>query len=174
MAGITGFHLRRATKWCPAANCMIEKLHQYLTARLLCHTHEYWAEALLLVFTGILNAWKKALKASSAELVYEKPCLFRQYSSPSQSPTTPTLLTSKPGYGSTSGSSNLIGVQARQATSSSYLRIQQKHRTSAYEKTQSLEPCKACMLAHAKSSVGVIQPMQSASMASRQQYSFTA
>jgi hypothetical protein len=30
---------------------MIERLHQYLTARLLCHAHEYWAEAVLLVFT---------------------------------------------------------------------------------------------------------------------------
>jgi hypothetical protein len=119
------------------------------------------------------SARKKALKASAAELVYEKPCICRQYSSPSQSPTTPKLLTSKPGYVSTSGSSNLIGVQARQATPSSYLWIEQKHRTSAYEKTQSLEPCKARMLAHAKSSLGVIQPMQSASMASRQQYSLT-
>lgn len=36
---------------------------------------------------------------------YENPCIFRQYSSPSHSPTTPTLLTSKPDCVSTSGSS---------------------------------------------------------------------
>jgi hypothetical protein len=140
----------------------------------LCHAHEYWVEAALLVFTGILSAWKKALEASAAELVYEKPCIFRQYPSPSHSPTKPTLFTSKLGYDSTSGSSNLIDVQARHATPSSYLRIQQKHRTSAYEKAQSSEPYKARMSAHAKSSVGMIQLMQSASTTSRQQYTLTA
>ena len=81
---------------------MIERLHRYLTARLWCHAHEYWAEAVLLVFTGILNSRKKALETSSAELVYENPCIFRQYPSSNHSPTTPTLLTSKPGYFSTS------------------------------------------------------------------------
>ena len=102
LVGITGFHLPRTTKWYPAANCMIERLHRYLTARLWCHAHEYWAEAVLLVFTGILNSRKKALETSSAELVYENPCIFRQYPSSNHSPTTPTLLTSKPGYFSTS------------------------------------------------------------------------
>jgi hypothetical protein len=96
LAGIIGFHLTKTTKWYPAANCIIERFRRYLTARLLCHAHKYWVEAVLLVYTGIFSAWKKALNASLVELVYKKPCIFWQYSSPSHSPTTPTLLTSKP------------------------------------------------------------------------------
>jgi len=97
LAGIIGFHLIKAKKWYPAAKCIIKRFHRYLTARLLCHAHKYWVEAVLLVFTGNFSAWKKAIDASSADLVYEKPCICWQYSSPSHSPTKPTLLTSKPG-----------------------------------------------------------------------------
>jgi hypothetical protein len=97
LAGIIGFHLTKSTKWYPAAKCIIERFHRYLTARLLSHAHKYWVEAVLLVFTSTFSAWKKTLDASSADLVYEKPCISWQYSSPSYSSTTPKLLTSKPG-----------------------------------------------------------------------------
>jgi len=52
---------------------MLETLHRQLTAALMCHVDEHWAEALPLVLLGIRSAWKEHLKASSAELVYGSP-----------------------------------------------------------------------------------------------------
>jgi hypothetical protein len=73
LAKLCSIHLSRTTPHHPAANGLVERLHQTLKAAIMCHTHEQWTEALPLVLLGLRTAYKEDLQSSAAELVYGEP-----------------------------------------------------------------------------------------------------
>jgi cleavage and polyadenylation specificity factor subunit 1 len=73
LAKLCGIQLSRTTAHYPAADGLVEHFHQILKAAIMCHTDRHWTEALPLVLLGIHTAFKEALQASLAELVYSEP-----------------------------------------------------------------------------------------------------
>jgi hypothetical protein len=51
----------------------VELFYRTLKADIMCHTDQYWTEALPLVLLRIRTAFKEDIKASVAELVYGEP-----------------------------------------------------------------------------------------------------
>jgi hypothetical protein len=93
LAKMCGIQLSRTTAHHPAGNGLVEHFHQTLKVAIMCHADQHWTEVLLLVLLGIRIAFKEALQASVAELVYGEPLSIPgKLLTPSTNPVDPALL----------------------------------------------------------------------------------
>jgi hypothetical protein len=163
LAGITGFHLTRITKWYPAANCMIES---YIDIWRLVYC------AMPMSSGPRLFCW--FLQASSAHgrrhyRHHQQNCFMKNPAFVS-SILHPVIRLLRQRYWLRNPATSphrvaptLMGARTRHATPSSYLRIQQKHHTSAYEKNAILGtlqnshvgPCKVLLRDDTTDAIGV-------------------
>jgi len=69
---LTGSQHLRTTAYHPQANGLVERFHRQLKTALRCHNNNRWTEALPTIMLGIRAAWREALGATTAELVYDE------------------------------------------------------------------------------------------------------